>query len=177
MLALEPILLLMTLYMGFIYGILYLFFEAYPIAFQQARGWNEGVGALPFISITVGVVLGALLITFTTKTRFQKRLKQEGHVVPEERLVPMMIGAVVFPAGLFWFAWTSNPHIIWVPQVIAGVPIGMGIMVVFLQGLNYIIDVYMMNANSAIAGNTFFRSWLGAGCKCPRSSSPAELAC
>ena len=29
---------------------------------------------------------------------------------------------------------------------------------IFIQGLSYIIDVYMMHANSAIAANTFFRS-------------------
>jgi hypothetical protein len=34
---------------------------------------------------------------------------------------------------------------------------------IFLQGLNYIIDVYMMNANSALAANTFARSLMGAG--------------
>jgi DHA1 family multidrug resistance protein-like MFS transporter len=48
MLLKEPILILITLYMSLIYGILYLFFEAYPIAFQEQRGWNSGVGALPF---------------------------------------------------------------------------------------------------------------------------------
>ncbi|KAK8202200.1 Citrinin biosynthesis cluster MFS transporter mrr1 [Zalaria obscura] len=163
MLFLEPILLLVTLYMGFIYGILYLFFEVYPISFQEERMWNAGVGALPFLSISVGVVLGGLLITYTTKTRFARKLKEHGKVIPEERLIPMIIGGAVFPAGLFWFAWTSNPNILWVPQVLAGIPIGMGILVIFLQGLNYIIDCYAMNANSAIAANTFFRSWLGAG--------------
>jgi len=55
MLVKEPILIPITIYMAFIYGILYLFFEAYPIAFQESRGWNTGVGALPFISITIGV--------------------------------------------------------------------------------------------------------------------------
>jgi MFS transporter, DHA1 family, multidrug resistance protein len=34
---------------------------------------------------------------------------------------------------------------------------------IFLQGLNYIIDVYAMHANSAIAANTFLRSFAGAG--------------
>jgi DHA1 family multidrug resistance protein-like MFS transporter len=80
---------------------------------------------------------------------------------------------------MFWFAWTSNPNITWVPQVIAGTPIGMGVLLIFLQGkpflcivgrntdrgkgLNYIIDVYQVNANSAIAANTFIRSLVGAG--------------
>ena len=63
MLAKEPILLLLTLYMSLVYGILYLFFEAYPISFQEERGWNAGVGALPFIDIGVGVLVGCLTIT------------------------------------------------------------------------------------------------------------------
>lgn len=163
MLFREPILLLVTLYMALIYGILYLFFEAYPIAFQEIRGWNEGVGALPFLSITVGVLIGGSIIAWTSKTRFKRKLEKHNKVIPEERLIPMILGGFIFPAGLFWFAWTSSPHISWVPQVIAGVPIGAGILMIFLQGLNYIIDVYMMNANSAIAANTFVRSFLGAG--------------
>ncbi|KAF4313514.1 Major facilitator superfamily [Botryosphaeria dothidea] len=163
MLFLEPILLLVTLYMSVVYGILYLFFESYPIAFQETRGWNEGVGALPFLSITVGVVLGGSLITYTTKTRFRRKLEKHGKVIPEERLIPMIIGGFLFPAGMFWFAWTSSPNINPWPQIVSGVPIGAGILMIFLQGLNYIIDVYMMNANSAIAANTFLRSFAGAG--------------
>lgn len=162
MLATEPILMCMTLYLALIYGILYLFFEAYPISFGEVRGWtHEGVAALPFIGIMIGVVMGVALIVFATKTRFARKMEKHGRVVPEERLVPMMIASVLLPAGLFWFGWTSNKNIIWVPQVIAGVPIGMGILVIFMQGLNYIIDVYMMYANSAIAANTLIRSTLG----------------
>ena len=162
MLFLEPILLFITLYLAVIYGILYLFFEAYPVSFQEQRGWtNEGVAGLPFIGILVGVLFGVALIVWQTKTRFARKLKKHGQVVPEERLVPMMIASVMLPAGLFWFGWTSNPHIHWAPQVIAGVPIGMGILVIFMQGLNYIIDVYLMLANSAIAANTLIRSTLG----------------
>ncbi|KAJ5770246.1 uncharacterized protein N7511_002297 [Penicillium nucicola] len=162
MLFQEPILLFITLYLALIYGILYLFFEAYPISFGEVRGWShEGVAALPFLGILIGVVLGVCLIVYTTKTRFARKLAKHGRVVPEERLVPMMIASVLLPIGLFWFGWTSDPSISWVPQVIAGVPIGMGILVIFMQGLNYIIDVYMMFANSAIAANTLVRSTLG----------------
>ncbi|KAF2100462.1 MFS general substrate transporter [Rhizodiscina lignyota] len=163
MLILEPILLLITIYMGLIYGIVYLFFEAYPIAFQEMRGWNLGVGSLPLLSISIGVILGGAVTSYITKTRFARILRETGQVVPEERLIPMIIGGLIFPAGMFWFAWTSSPHITWVPQVLAGIPIGMGVLMIFLQGLNYIIDVYKMNANSAVAANTFIRSGIGAG--------------
>ena len=164
MLAQEPILVLITLYMSLIYGIIYLLFSAFPIAFQEERGWNLGVGALPFLGITIGVIAGVAIITYTSQTRYKaKMLANGGKPVPEERLVPMIFGSFLLPIGLFWFAWTSNPHITWVPQVIAGIPIGCGIMMIFLQGLSYLIDVYLMYANSAIAANTFVRSIAGGG--------------
>lgn len=162
MLTMEPILICITIYLALIYGILYLFFESYPVSFSEVRGWkSEGVAALPFIGIMIGVVCGVMLIVYTTKTRFARKLEKHGHVVPEERLIPMMIASILLPIGLFWFGWTSSPNVHWAPQVIAGVPIGMGILVIFMQGLNYIIDVYMMYANSAIAANTLIRSTLG----------------
>ncbi|PWY79746.1 MFS multidrug transporter [Aspergillus heteromorphus CBS 117.55] len=162
MLFLEPILLLVTLYLSLVYGILYLFFEAYPISFEGQRGWtNAGLAGLPFLGITIGVICGAALIIWQTKTRFARKLAKHGRVVPEERLIPMMIASVLLPAGLFWFGWTSDPSISWGAQVVAGIPMGMGILVIFMQGLNYIIDVYLMFANSAIAANTLIRSSLG----------------
>ncbi|KAL2048870.1 hypothetical protein ABVK25_010876 [Lepraria finkii] len=92
----------------------------------------------------------------------QRRLQMDGEV-PEERLVPMMLGSVLLPIGMFWFGWTSNPDITWVPQVISSIFLGCGIILVFLQGLNYLIDVYKMNANSAISINAMFRGVLAAG--------------
>lgn len=104
MLFTEPILILVTIYMSLIYGILYLFFEAYPIAFSEVRGWSSYIGSLPFLAITVGVAMGCGVIIWTTKTRFKRAMEEQGHVVPEERLIPMIVGGVVMPAGLFWFA-------------------------------------------------------------------------
>ncbi|RAQ56976.1 MFS multidrug transporter [Aspergillus flavus] len=164
MLASEPILLLTTLYMSLVYGTLYLFFEAYPISFQDQRGWNAGVGTLPFLSITIRVVFGNLTIAATTAFHLKRKYNEGGgKVAPEERLIPMMVGAVVLPPGLFWFAWTSSTHITWVPQVLAGIPIGMGIQVIYTMGLNYILDVYTPYAASAVSEYTFVRSMAAAG--------------
>ncbi|KAF1348048.1 MFS multidrug transporter-like protein [Delphinella strobiligena] len=43
LLFMEPIVLLLSLYMAIIYGTLYLFFGAYPIVYQAHRGWSEGL--------------------------------------------------------------------------------------------------------------------------------------
>ncbi|EPE28666.1 MFS general substrate transporter [Glarea lozoyensis ATCC 20868] len=149
---------------GFIYGVVYLFFEAYPVAFQEQRHWNLGVGALPFLGITVGVMAGVAVVVYTSQTRFKRKmLANGGKPIPEERLLPMILGAILLPIGLFWFAWTSSPSVHWAAQVLAGIPIGLAVELVLLQGMSYIIDVYLMYANSALAGNTFVRSLFGAG--------------
>ncbi|OQE36781.1 hypothetical protein PENCOP_c011G00591 [Penicillium coprophilum] len=159
----EPILLLITLYVGFIYGFLYICFVAYPISFQEERGWNDGVGALPFVAVICGVFCACFIIIAFSLTRYRSFIERNGRVQPEERLIPMMIGSILLPVGMFWFGWTSNSHIIWVPQAVSGGMLGCGVLLIFLQGLNYIVDVYPMYVNSAMAANSLFRSWLAAG--------------
>lgn len=101
MLIMEPILVLITLYMSLIYGIIYGFFEVFPISFQEERGYNLGVGSLPFLAVLVGVLFGSSIIVAITKTR-TKRVFAEKGIVPEERLLPIIVGGALLPIGLFW---------------------------------------------------------------------------
>ncbi|KAH7361302.1 major facilitator superfamily domain-containing protein [Pyrenochaeta sp. MPI-SDFR-AT-0127] len=158
----EPILALITAYMSFLYGIVYLLFEAFPVSFYQERGWSLGVSQLPFAAFIVGIIMGAGLIAYSTATNFTRSYVKHGRAIPEERLPPMIVGAIALPIGLFWFAWTSDPHITWVPQVLSTALIGLGCMVPFWQGMSYLIDCYGFYSNSAIAVNTFIRSIAGA---------------
>ncbi|TVY32900.1 putative transporter [Lachnellula occidentalis] len=160
----EPIVFLITIYTAFIYGILYLFLEAYPIVFAEYRGINEAVSTLPYIGLILGVILGSgIVIAF--EPRYNRKLKANNNIpVPEQRLLPMMVGAVMFPIGLFWFAWSGNyPSVHWIVPTLSGIITGAGILTIFLQALNYIIDAYLVVAASAIAANTFLRSFFGAG--------------
>lgn len=160
----EPIVFLITIYTAFIYGILYLFLEAYPIVFAEKRGINMAVATLPYIGLILGVLIGCGIVIYF-EPRYNKKLKENNNIpVPEQRLLPMMVGAVLFPIGLFWFAWTGNySSINWVAPTLSGLLTGAGIMTIFLQALNYLIDAYLIVAASAIAANTFLRSFFGAG--------------
>lgn len=154
----------MTIHSSLVYSILYLIFFAYPYAFQFIRRWETGISALPFLGILLGILLTCLYIVLDGRLRFQHVLARSGKiVVPEARLPPMIVGSVMLPVALFWFAWTSSPSISWVPQVISGVFIGMGIMLVFLPSQMYIIDVYLLNANSALAASSCVRALMAAG--------------
>jgi len=153
-----------TFYISVVYGILYLTFEAYPISFQEQRLWSPGLASLPFLSILIGIIIACASLAIYSRTYYVRRLKARGGKVnPEDRLPPMIVGSVVLPAGLFWFAWTSSPDITWVPQVLAGVCIGCGIVLIFMAGMVYIVDVYLINASSAMAVNNFIRALTAAG--------------
>lgn len=51
----EIIVLLISLYMAVLYGLLYMFFVAYPIVYEEGKGWNASMTGLMFIPIAVGV--------------------------------------------------------------------------------------------------------------------------
>ncbi|KAK6849229.1 hypothetical protein PG995_013062 [Apiospora arundinis] len=162
MLIREPILLALTLYNSFLYGIIYLTFEAYPYSFGTVRGWEEGVSSLPFLSLLVGYLGAAVIQTIIHLRTIDKKLAQGIHPSPEDQLPTMILGSWLLTIGLFWFAWTSSPDITWVPQVIAGPFIGCGVNMVFVPCLNYLIECYLANANSALAANTIIRSAVAA---------------
>ncbi|XPT03003.1 Ascochitine biosynthesis cluster MFS transporter [Ascochyta lentis] len=163
MLIKEPILLLVTLYISLVYGVLYLFFVAYPIEFLEVRRWTHaGVAALPLLAVMLGTLAGCLTILFVTGHTYPRKMAKMGRVPPEERLKLMMVGSVSLPIGLFWFGWTSSRSVHWFAQTAAGFPIGIGLALIWVQGLSFLIDVYLMFANSALAGNTLIRSAVGA---------------
>ena len=158
----EPIVLLFTIYLSIIYGTLYMLFAAYPIVFQEVRGWSEGIGGLAFLGIFVGMLCG-VIYTFPENYRYVRKCAQTtGRLDPEVRLPPSMVGAVALPVGLFWFAWTNYPSIHWLACIAGTVPFGFGIVLVFLSVFNYLIDSYTIFAASVLAANSAMRSSFGA---------------
>jgi len=160
----EPIVLLLSIYMAFIYGLLYLFLTAYPIVFQEIHGMSGGVGGLPYFGMIIGMVSAGIYIALTQPSYNKKLVANNGVPVPEWRIPPIIVGGCSFAGGLFWFGWSGyKSSIHWIVPTLSGLLTGFGLLSIFLQSLNYLVDAYLMFAASAIAGNTFLRSLAGAG--------------
>ncbi|KZT01280.1 MFS general substrate transporter [Laetiporus sulphureus 93-53] len=158
----EPMLMAITLYMSFVYGCMYLLFEAYPVVFLEGHHLSMGIFGLTFLPIFLGGCTDYPLIFNTRYVRSQK--KHAPHPVPpEKRLEVAMFAAPMFMASFFWFGWTSYPSISLWAALIAGYPLGWSIVWIFLALFNYVADAYLFVAASALASLTVVRSCFGAG--------------
>ena len=163
MLFTEPMVTSIALYASFVYALLYLTLEVFPIVFLQNRGYGLVVSTLPFLGLFVGVLF-AVVINLANQPRYIRIVNDnKGKAVPEARLMPMIIGGFLFAIGLFWFGWTAAPQHHWILPVIATAFIGAGFNVIFQQCINFLVDTYSpLYAASAVSANTFLRSILAA---------------
>ncbi|KAJ5107394.1 hypothetical protein N7456_004069 [Penicillium angulare] len=159
----QPILALLTIYQSFVYGVLFLFYQTYPVAFGDNRGWSMTLRYLPLMAIITGVFLGSLGIVLHNQLYFRHHCQApDGTFIPESRLPPMIVGGIMVPIGMFWFAWAATPAVSWGSSICASLVIGCGMYLIFIQGFNYIVDCYTSMANSAMGVNGSMRSVFGA---------------
>ncbi|EXJ72707.1 uncharacterized protein A1O5_03854 [Cladophialophora psammophila CBS 110553] len=163
LLFLEPIVLLISLYMSVLYGLLYMFFVAYPIVYVEGKGWSEGSTGLMFIPLAIGVVCSAVLSPFVNKHYLSICAKYpDGKPPAEARLIPMMLSCWLIPIGLFIFGWTSYPDVSYWGPMMGGFPVGFGFIFLYNSANNYLVDTYQHLAASALAAKTCIRSFWGA---------------
>ncbi|KAH9941406.1 major facilitator superfamily domain-containing protein [Amylocystis lapponica] len=159
MLLLEPILTLVTLYMTFVYGVLYALFEALPIIFIDLRGFTLGHSGLIFIGVGIGTTLGAAAFIASISHYPRLLVKWHGFPPPEQRLFSAMVGGPLFVVGALWLGWTGNyPAIPWYVPALSTIVIGASVSMVFISFVAYLIDTYLMFAASALSANTIVRS-------------------
>lgn len=141
----EPLILAVTVYLSFIYGLLYCFLIAYTIVFQHVYGMNAGVAGLPLFGMVIGLCIAAGYVILSSRWYNIKLDKNGGIPVPEWRLPPVIVGGVLFAAGLFWFGWTGfTSNIPWIVPTLSGLFTGFGLLMIFIQLFNYLIDTYLM---------------------------------
>ncbi|KAK1144768.1 Synaptic vesicle transporter SVOP [Aspergillus melleus] len=162
LLFLEPIVMFISLYMSVLYGLLYMFFVAYPIVYQAGKEWSASKTGLMFIPLAIGVVLSAACSPFVNKHYLKLCDQYNGKPPAEKRLIPMMFSCWFIPVGLFVFAWTSYPRVHWLGPAMGGLPIGFGFIFLYNSANNYLVDTYQHQAASALAAKTFIRSIWGA---------------
>lgn len=166
----EPIVFILSLYISFIFAVLFGFFEAFPVIFRGVYHMDLGVSGLPFISVGIGLFLGVLLyvildmVIFFPKNPDGTRGKRDenGNIIwdaPERKLLVGKIGAPCLPIALFWLGWTGRTDSVhWMAPTASGVPFGFGLILIFFSVVLYFAMSFPpMFVASAIAANNLMR--------------------
>ncbi|KAL8998587.1 MAG: hypothetical protein Q9188_006072 [Gyalolechia gomerana] len=159
----EPMVFLLNLYIALIYGLLYIWFESFPIVFTGIYKFNLGQEGLAFVGILVGAIVVIPPFFYYLHRYVEPQFNDRGELKPEIRLPPAMLGGFFIPICLFWFGWSARPSIHWIMPIIGSSYFAIGTFLLFQAVLNYLGDAYPDYAASVLAGNDFMRSSFGAG--------------
>lgn len=141
--------LLLCLFCAVILGILYLFFGAFKIVFENNHGFKLWQVGLSFLGIMVGRIIGILsgplyvhvqptckpkLLTgnrwhahYRHLIEHHKEMTGEvGGSEPEYRLPSAIVGAPLIVIGMLWFGWTQYSFIHWIVPIIGSSFFGCG---------------------------------------------------
>ncbi|PTU17200.1 hypothetical protein P175DRAFT_0504956 [Aspergillus ochraceoroseus IBT 24754] len=129
----EPVVFLMNLYISLIYGILYIWFEAFPIVFSEIHGFNSGETGLALLSIPVSTCCITIPLYFYWKLKYQAKYFDENwNITPEYQLPPACVGAFALPISMFGFGWAGNfESIHWIVPIIASMLFAFGGCMIF----------------------------------------------
>lgn len=158
----EPVIFFVDLYSALLYGLLYIWFESFPIVFGDIYGFNIGQQGLVFLGIFVGGILTLPCYLFwITNYLIPQFTNAQAPVKPEVILPPTFFGAFALPICLFWYGWTSRESIHWIVPIIGSGSFTISIITLFMPILTYLAIAFPQYAASVLAGNTLSRAICG----------------
>ena len=125
----EPVVFWFSLWAAFAWAVLYLTFASVPLVFTINHGFSIEQSGAVFASMCVASVLATILSIYQEKLARRSGMMFES---PEGRLYFACVESAFLPIGLFWFGWTSFPHIHWIVPTMAIGCATMGILSIYL---------------------------------------------
>ncbi|KAG7444987.1 MFS general substrate transporter [Guyanagaster necrorhizus] len=165
-LAQEPVLMFANVYIGFVYAIFYLWFEAFPLVFTDIYHFNLGTSGLPFLGFVVsgGITYFVYVLyqMYHIAPRYARASAEGKEVAPEIRLEIGLMASIFIPTSVLIFGFTSKESIHWIVPIIGAAIYLPGIYLSFQSILTYVTSSYPAYAASVLAGNDLFRSTIAS---------------
>jgi MFS family permease len=160
---LSPIVFFLSLYIAFIFGVVYLLYTTLPTVFEDEYNFSTEQTGYPYIALGIGNISAWLLFTLLSdKLVLKLTAANSGVFTPEMRLITSIPSGILLPVTLFWYGWSSLYKLPWPSTILSLVPFGFGIVGLFLPISTYIVDSYPIYAASVTSANVIFRSVVGA---------------
>jgi Major Facilitator Superfamily len=136
LLVLSPVVLLLSIYVAFVFGLMFLCFSTYSAVFIEQYHFSVGVSGLAYLGQGIGMITGLILFGVLSDRILKARAaKHKGEVTPEERLPLMVCFAPITPIGFFWYGWTAQKKVPWIAPIVGTSFIGLGNLFVMVSAL------------------------------------------
>lgn len=168
MLVTEPIVTLICMYNGFMFGLNYTYVVASPWVYQTYYNFSLTGQSLSFLGLIIGALLAPVPLITIDLLVYQPRLKRFRHAQqtdptlqgkdfpPENRLFSGMIGSILLPLSLLGFAWTARPTIHYiVPMLFQAISIAASLLV-YVSTSIFMLDAYGPLYGASAAGAAMF---------------------
>lgn len=164
MLATQPIVQVIAVYMGYLFGVTYLVMVTFPIVWTDVYRESLGISGLNYLSLFIGAVL-AVITSLMVVDKVYMKLKARNNDVgrPEFRVPSMFVGSIIVPIGLFWYGWSVQARVHWIMPNIGAALFTAGVFLCTQAMQAYTIDSYHRYAASGLAAATVLRSLAGFG--------------
>lgn len=112
MLVSEPIVICLSLEVGFIFAVTFQWFIAIPAVLETTYNFTVQQVGIAFSAAILGASLSTAMSTIIDISVPHWCTKNRDGTIPEEyRMLPAMIGGPLVMTSLFWIAWTASPSI------------------------------------------------------------------
>jgi MFS family permease len=160
MLATQPIVQFLALYMALNYGIVYLMLAVFPNVWSTIYHESVGIGGLNYISLMIGMTLGAQtggrLVDWGYRRLSDRAPDKKGR--PEFRVPPLYLSTFLIAGGLFMYGWSAQYHVQWIVPNIGAAIFGAGAIMAVTSLQTYTIDCYERYAASAVGATAVARA-------------------
>lgn len=124
LLSTQPIVLLCSLYMSFLFGLLFLLFTTLTPVFISTYGWAPDMTGLAYLGIGIGNFLGIGFVAKTSDATIIKLAKRNGgKYEPEMRLPLCVFFGFLIPVSFFWYGWTAYYKVHWIGESLLVYPL------------------------------------------------------
>ncbi|RAL03090.1 putative bicyclomycin resistance protein, partial [Aspergillus ibericus CBS 121593] len=162
MLGTQPIIQLLALYMGFLFGLNHLTISTFHALWRDVYHQDDFRSSLNYIAITAGL-LGGAESTGPINDKIYQHLKTKNHNHPSPTYrIPLMIpSAILVPTGLLLYGWSATYHLHWLLPNLGIFIYSFGLLMGYQCIQAYVLDCYPVYAASAMGALTVLRSLAG----------------
>ncbi|TVY56808.1 Efflux pump vrtL [Lachnellula cervina] len=153
LLATQPILIVISLFLAYNFGILYVVLSTFSSLYTEVYHQTTLQSGLHYIALTLGYLV-ANTIEAEVMDRIWAHLtkKAGGETAPDGLLMPI---------GLFWYGWSAEAHLHWIMPDIGAAIFGCGFFLNTGLMLAYVLDSFGKYTASAMAASQLLRMIAG----------------